>query len=198
MTVRRNSPLGAEWSRLLQRIAAGDDEALAALYDESASLVYGVVRRIVWDVADAEEITGEIFGHVWSRAGSYEARLGSAAAWLLTLARNRAVDHLRRRRRTVPTRPIDEIGDVGDEFDLDQLAQQEQVRRRVRGALAGLRPEQRSAVELAFFSGLSHVEIARRLELPVGTVKTRIRLGMQKLQLALADQRPTSESEGEG
>ena len=132
----------------LARMAQGDGDALAELYDRHARPVYSLALRILRDVRDAEDIVQEVFAQAWRQASRYSASRGVVAAWLMTLARSRAIDRLRAR------------------DDLPLL--------------------QRVAIELAYFEGLTHVEIADRLEQPLGTVKTRIRLALGKLREVLA------------
>ena len=172
----------------LQRIAAGDEEALAELYDRHARTIYSLALRILQNQADAEDIVQEVVSQAWRQASRYDATRGNVAAWLLTLARSRAINRLRARRAR-PDRLAGELAltDVADQtpaVDV-QLLSAEQVAR-VRAALAALPLLQRMAIELAYYEGLTHVEIAERLEQPLGTVKTRIRLAMMKLREALA------------
>jgi RNA polymerase sigma-70 factor (ECF subfamily) len=172
----------------LARMAQGDGDALAELYDRHARPVYSLALRILRDVRDAEDIVQEVFAQAWRQATRYSASRGVVAAWLLTLARSRAIDRLRARR----ARP-EGVGDeraashvVDREPPIDwQLLSSEQTAR-VRAALDDLPTLQRVAVELAYFEGLTHVEIADRLEQPLGTVKTRIRLALGKLRETLA------------
>jgi RNA polymerase sigma-70 factor (ECF subfamily) len=130
----------------------------------------------------------DVFAQAWRQASRYDARRGVVAAWLLTLARSRAIDRLRARRARPETTPNDravvDIADPGVPPDVIVLSAQQIAR--VRGALNTLPPLQRVAIELAFYEGLTHVEIAERLDQPLGTVKTRIRLALMKLREALA------------
>jgi RNA polymerase sigma-70 factor (ECF subfamily) len=173
---------------LIGRMAAGDSSALAALYDETAAVVHGLVRRIVQDDQAGEEVTGDVFLQAWRQAFRYEAGRGSALAWLLAIARTRAIDRIRVRRawrgaeEPIASATNLPCGRPGPE-DLYSAAER---RGRVQGALGDLPAEQREVVELAYYGGLSHVEIAEELGQPLGTVKTRIRLAMMKLREALA------------
>lgn len=172
------------------RAAAGDAAALATLYDAHARPVYSLVLRIVGDEADAEDVLQDVFAQAWRQAARYDASRGTVAAWLLNMARTRAIDRLRSRR----ARP-DAGATTTDETwrDLpapaadpgDALAAAEDAAR-VRKALGELPLLQRLAIELAYFEGLTQSEIAQRLEQPLGTVKTRIRLGLLKLRDALS------------
>jgi RNA polymerase sigma-70 factor (ECF subfamily) len=177
----------------IRRIASGDSEAVAALYDQTSSLVYGLALRILGDVSDAEEITLDVYTQVWRSAAKFDSERGSALAWLVMLTRSRSIDRLRSRSdRDVREMPIADNRPPRDVADLpDEASFIRQQRVMVEAALAGLAPEQRELIELAFFSGLTHSELAMRTGLPLGTVKTRIRLGIIKLRELLA---PMSES----
>jgi RNA polymerase sigma-70 factor (ECF subfamily) len=170
------------------RMARGEGDAVAELYDRHARPIYSLALRILGDATEAEDIVQEVFSQAWKQAARYSASRGAVAAWLMTLARSRAIDRLRAKR----ARP----GDVSDERVAGQLVDagppadslvlsSEQVAR-VRAALDELPLLQRAAIELAYYEGLTHAEIADRLEQPLGTVKTRIRLAMLKLRDVLA------------
>jgi RNA polymerase sigma-70 factor (ECF subfamily) len=172
----------------LARMADGDSDALGDLYDRHGRLVYSLALRIVRDQRDAEEVVQDVFAQAWRQSARYSAGRGSVVAWLLTLTRSRAVDRLRGRR----SRP-DGPGDSDPILDLADAAAapDEQLfwtlrAERVRAALDRLPFLQRVAIELAFYEGLTHAEIAARLEEPLGTVKTRIRQGLLKLREQLA------------
>lgn len=172
----------------LARMARGEGEAVAELYDRHARPIYSLALRILGDVAEAEDIVQEVFSQAWRQASRYSASRGAVAAWLLTLARSRAIDRLRARRAR-PTgvaddRAADQVADAGPSAD-SQVLSSEQVAR-VRAALDELPLLQRAAIELAYYEGLTHAEIAARLEEPLGTVKTRIRSAMMKLRDVLA------------
>jgi RNA polymerase sigma-70 factor (ECF subfamily) len=172
----------------LARMARGEGDAVAELYDRHARPIYSLALRILGDATEAEDIVQEVFSQAWKQAARYSATRGAVAAWLMTLARSRAIDRLRAKR----ARP----GEVSDERVAGQLVDagppadslvlsSEQVAR-VRAALDELPLLQRAAIELAYYEGLTHAEIADRLEQPLGTVKTRIRLAMLKLRDVLA------------
>jgi RNA polymerase sigma-70 factor (ECF subfamily) len=171
----------------LERIARGDNEGLATLYDRHARPVYSLALRILQDQGEAEDIVQEVFSQAWRQAAQYDVSRGAVAAWLFTLARSRAIDRLRARRarpeRAAGDRQAENLVYQGVSPDL-QVLSAEQVRH-VRAALDALPVLQRVAIELAYYEGLTHVEIAERLEQPLGTVKTRIRLALGKLRDAL-------------
>lgn len=196
MAQLKRSPAAREereaWAGLIECVATGDTDALARLYDGTASLVYGLALRILGDVENAEEITEDVYLQVWRQAARYDASRGGAVGWLLTLARSRAIDRLRAggssRSRQAPFVEALEIPDTAPEPEHTAVASER--RALVRAALAQLSTEQRQAVELAYFRGMSHSQIAEHLDAPLGTVKTRLRLGMDHLRAALADAGP--------
>src|SRR5688500_18887867 len=172
---------------LLGRIAAGDREAFAQLFDQQAPTVLGLLTRLLRDHGRAEEVLQETFLQVWQQAGRYRPELARPRSWILMMARSRALDGIRARQsrerreeaveRWEGARVEAPVGTTGLEVD--------EHRRRVAAALAVLPAEQRQCIELAFFDGLTHSEIAQRLAAPLGTVKSRILLGMNKLRHAL-------------
>src|SRR6188768_1512902 len=172
----------------LARMARGEGDAVAELYDRHARPIYSLALRILGDTTEAEDIVQEVFSQAWKQAGRYSASRGAVAAWLLTLARSRAIDRLRAKRarpgEVSGERAADQLVDSGPPADSLVLSS-EQVAR-VRAALDELPLLQRAAIELAYYEGLTHAEIADRLEQPLGTVKTRIRLAMLKLRDVLA------------
>jgi RNA polymerase sigma-70 factor (ECF subfamily) len=178
----------ARWGDYIRAAADGESHALARLYDESCRLVYAIAFRIVGNAADADEVTVDVYTQVWRQARTYDPGRSSPSTWLIMLARSRALDRVRardwrRRRETV----LDEAAGARSAGDPpDQAAFLGEQRSRVRSAMAALAPDQREAIELAFFDGLTHSELAERLGQPLGTVKTRIRLGLMKLRQALA------------
>lgn len=168
----------------MARIAKGDENSLAILYDATHRAIYGVALRVLTNSEDAEEVTLDVYNQVWRTARSFEPGRGTVMAWLLTLARTRSLDKLRA--RASRQRNVDQLG---VQFDMpsgaatpEEQSASSQQRAIVLSALGKLPPEQREALELAYFQGLSHVELAERLGEPLGTVKTRIRLGMMKLR----------------
>ena len=172
----------------LERMARGDHEALAELYDRHGRLVFSLALRILRDQSDAEDIVQDVFSQAWRQSSRYEPSRGNPVAWLLNLTRSRAIDRLRGRRARPDTTAADpatlDLPDHAQPVD-EQLAVTHQAAR-IRAAVDELSVLQRVAIELAFYEGLTHVEIADRLELPLGTVKTRIRQGLLKLKERLA------------
>jgi RNA polymerase sigma-70 factor (ECF subfamily) len=174
---------------LVQRVTARDAQAFAELYDRYADLVYSVTLRVVADPALAQDMTQDVFLRVWRTPAAYDPARGRFVSWLVSVARNRAVDEVRMRGR----RRLREVGDsaAGEDppdgrAEDPQLAVQVQADRlAVRRALATLPEDQRVAIEMAYFSGLTQQEIAERLQQPLGTIKTRTRLAMKKLRVAL-------------
>jgi len=177
----------AAWVELIERAAVGEQEALARLYDESCQTVYSLALRILGNTADAEEVTLDVYTQVWRDAGKFDRHRGTALAWLATLARSRSIDRLRsgatRKTREEPLLTDNDFPDTAARPEEANAAGQR--RRLVEAALGALAPEQREAIELAYFFGFSHTELAAKLGQPLGTIKTRIRLGMMKLRQLL-------------
>jgi len=176
------------WAAVMSQVANKNEAALAQLYDGTSKIVYGMALRVVRDPWAAEDITIEVYLQVWRNAASYDPTRGEVVPWLVTLTRSRAIDHLRARRarRAEFEDNIDEIAHLRDSRpnpELECMAARQA--RLVERAVGDLSAEQREPIELAYFSGLSHSEIAARTGLPLGTVKTRIRLGMIGLRAAL-------------
>jgi RNA polymerase sigma-70 factor (ECF subfamily) len=168
---------------LLERIAGRDQHALAELYDRHNRLLFGLIVRVLRDRAEAEEVLQEVFLTVWTKAASYNATLGSPVGWLVGLARNRAIDHLRAsgvRARTLESVEVPPAGDNPEE-----AASRNEEGGRVKSALDTLPDEQRALLEYAYFRGMTHSELAEAFALPLGTVKTRVRAGMQALRRQL-------------
>jgi RNA polymerase sigma-70 factor, ECF subfamily len=185
-------PSPAADGELVARAAAGDERAIGQLYDRYGAVLFAVAYRIAGQRADAEEVVLEAFAQAWREAPRFEAGRGSVAGWLTTIARSRALDLVRarsRRDRLTATAAADRPGTspaMGD-FRPEPAGalDNDERRRQVRQALETLSAPQRQAIELAYFEGLSQSEIAERLQEPLGTVKTRVRLGMQKLRECL-------------
>ena len=174
----------------MQRVAYRDLEAFRALYDRYGNLVYSTTLRIVRDVHLAQDMVQDIFLTLWRKPDSYVAQRGRFATWLISVARNRAVDEIRSRQRryrheTASPEQQERELPASEQDDPALSAELADQRRLILAALAELPPEQRQVIELAYFGGLTQQEIAQRLSQPLGTVKTRVRLGMQKLRAAL-------------
>lgn len=179
---------------LIRRVARGDEDALGALYDRWCGVVSAFVARILREPVDADEIVEEVFWQVWRQASQYDPARSSVQTWLATIARTRALDRVRavQRRREEPLDVTDDVGSVTSvavlpsDSDPQADAERSDQRRIVLAALATLPTEQRTAMELAYYRGLSQSEIATRTGEPLGTVKTRMRLAMRKLRESLA------------
>ncbi len=177
---------------LIRRLRARDERALAELYDVLAPWVLGLAFRILQDEDEAEEVVGDVFVQVWRRIDQHDARRGPLVPWILSIARNRSLDALRRRRRWWRKAERSEQARSDEADDIVASAPQEAavpgwpLHREVHAALGTLPEEQRRVVLLAYFEGLTHSEIARRLDQPLGTVKTRLRIAHAKLTEALA------------
>ncbi len=173
---------------LVQRIAKNDQSALATLYDATNRLAYGLILRVVGDVSTAEEVLLDVYTQVWRQAANYDTGRGSPLAWLMTIARTRAIDRLRSGWQDKQRKePLDLLNDrETTAASPEEATVNSEMQRFVRTALSSLSPEQREVIELAYYGGLSHSEIAAKLNQPLGTVKTRTRLGMIKLREALA------------
>jgi len=175
---------------LVMRLRQRDGAALAALYDRYARSVYSLVLSIVRDRSVAEDITQELFVQLWQFPELYDGARGAFAPWFLRAARNRAIDAVRRRQRD---RSLSErlwtLAQDAEHEDPDEQVTLGDDAARIRQALAGLAVEQRQVLELAYFGGLSQREIAERLGIPLGTVKTRVRTALRRLAEALAKER---------
>jgi RNA polymerase sigma-70 factor (ECF subfamily) len=168
-------------------MAARDQTAMAEFYDQTHQMVFGLAMRILADPVAAEDVLVEVYSQLWQQAADFDASRGSPSAWVLTLTRSRAIDARRARGRDRATEPLEAAGDVASERPgPEALSVAAERHRFVHGALAHLSTELRELVELAYFGGLSHSEIAARLGQPLGTVKTRIRSAMMQLRELLA------------
>jgi RNA polymerase sigma-70 factor, ECF subfamily len=175
-----------DWVKLVQAIAAGDQRALHALYERTHRFVFTLSVRITNNQETAEEVTLDVFHDVWRRASTYDPAGGSVVGWIMNQARSRAIDRLRfeQRKKRVGDHagspvPVTAVTDPHEVLDVKEQG------RRVREALTVLTPNERQAIETAFFSELTYGEVATRLNQPLGTVKTRIRSGLAKLRQAL-------------
>jgi RNA polymerase sigma-70 factor, ECF subfamily len=174
-----------EWVALVRSIAAGDQLALHALYERAHRPVFTVIMRITANRETSEELTIDVFYDVWRRASGYDPANGTVLGWIMNQARSRAIDRLRfesrkKRRNDGNGQPLPE--EVADPHDVLELREQAEA---LRTALATLTPDERRAIEITFFSGLTHIEAATHLNEPLGTIKTRIRSALHKLRRAL-------------
>ncbi len=181
----------AEDERLVTRVAAGDRRAFEALYERYAATVFGLALKMLGDREVAEDAVQEIFWRVWRRLGSFD-RSRAFAPWLFGIAHNYCIDELRRR-KVRPQQVYEDddhpiLSDIPDDTDIGETAILTEQRQVVRSALEQLPEEQRQALLLAYFGGLTQQEIAAQLGNPLGTVKTRMRLGLQKLRALLQGQ----------
>lgn len=168
---------------LLERVANGDQAAFSALYDQISPRVFGLIKRLLRDHSQSEEVTQEVFLEIWQSATRFDPNKGAAATWILTMAHRRAVDRVRSSQssRDRDTR----IGIRDYSPDYDNVAETIEVRiehERVEKAMSRLTELQRQAVSLAYYGGFSHSEVAAKLSVPIGTVKTRLRDGMIRLR----------------
>lgn len=172
------------WVNWVSQIAQGDESALALLYDASSRLVYGLALRILGEAGAAEEVTLDVYLQVWRQSGRFDPARGRVSTWLMTMARSRAIDKLRAKPQELSeSETLEVVAETQSEVPgPEQWAALAQQQAQVRKALDTLSDEQRHAIELAFFSGLSQSEIALKLNEPLGTIKTRIRNGMLKLR----------------
>ena len=187
-----NKPADANDTLLLKRIAQGDRSALSALYDRYCRIIYGLAFKSLGSVEDSEEVVLDIFAQIWRIAERYDVQKGRADTWIFTLARSRIIDRLRQIQRTNPARNVSmdatEIQLPADDLDLFEEALIRERRTLVMAAMQTLPPEQRITIELAYYQGLTQSQIAAETGLALGTVKTRIRLGLSKLKSALDTQ----------
>ena len=182
---------------LIKRIESRDAEALALLYDRHAGRLMGLAHRILGDTGEAEEILQEVFLHAWKAAATFDPSRGPVLAWLLVATRSRSIDRLRSRRtgRSAGARSLEEAPEPASREDVEADAAGREWEAQCRAVIAELPEDQRRALELAYFDGLTHQEIAARTATPLGTVKTRVRLGLMKLRERLL---PYRRSEARG
>jgi RNA polymerase sigma-70 factor (ECF subfamily) len=180
---------------LLTLIVRRDELALGVLYDRYGRLVYAVALRITGDRQTAEEVVQDVFQNVWQTATSFQPGLGAVASWLIGVSRHRAIDAIRskRERSRATEQPFTEGWDMPDETSVDHVVDQRELRDTVRRALSALPTPQRQTIELAYYGGLTRAEIATSLGEPLGTVKTRMRLGLLKLRDLLRTLEQTDE-----
>lgn len=165
---------------LISAIRSGDQSAMAALYDRYSSIVYSVALRVLADTGAAEDVLQDVFMQLWRNPGLFDPSRGSLGAWMAVIARNRAIDALRKRR------PENDVEDVVISVETDLAAEADRARaaEKVRSVLGSMPGPQRAALEMAYFEGLTHTEIAAKTGEPLGTIKTRIRAGLTTLRKA--------------
>lgn len=168
---------------LMDRLTDGDTKALALLYDRYGGAVYALAHRMLRDKQGAEDLVQEVFVKVWRASALFRPERGRFLAWLLQIAHTTAVDVLRRRNRSLPMTDVDGVVATGP--SPEEEAERAVIGEQVRGALMRLPPEQRQVLELAYYEGLTHQEIARLVQIPLGTVKSRLRLGLVGLRRLL-------------
>lgn len=178
----RSHDSGAEDARLLSAIQSGSQDAMASFFDRYSGLLYSVAMRVLNDSGEAEDVMQEVLIQVWQDPGKFVEGRGSLGGWLVVVTRNRAIDRLRRRR---PSDPV-ELFALPSATNLDRESERELLLEKIRGVMGRLPAEQRKSVELAFFDGLSHSEIAEKTGDPLGTVKTRIRLALIAIRKELS------------
>ena len=178
MAVARPAP--EDDAELLTRVQHGDERAMAVLFDRYSKIVYSVALRVLRDTASAEDVMQEIFMQIWRNPNSFVAAKGSLGGWLAVVSRNRSIDTLRRKR---PSEQVEEMN-LASSTNLADEAERSILMERARAAVLLLPVEQRKTLEMAFFDGLTHSEIAEMTGDPLGTVKTRIRSGLLTLRKA--------------
>jgi RNA polymerase sigma-70 factor, ECF subfamily len=171
----------------VSRISEGSEDALATLYDNTSSFVYGIALRVLGHPPDAEEVTLDVYSQIWRSASGFESQRGTVLGWLTSIARSRAIDRLRSRRSKSQQHEVEIVSEqVSPAPSPEDATAAGEQRERVRAALAALPDAQRQLIELACFSGYTHSELALRTGLPLGTIKTRLRLGLSRLRELLA------------
>jgi RNA polymerase sigma-70 factor (ECF subfamily) len=179
----RQSPEGqgvAPDLAMVTALKAGDQSAVAQLYDRYSSVVYAVALRVLGDTGAAEDVLQEVFLQLWRNPAAFDAARGTLGSWLAVIARHRAIDFLRKRK---PETDLEDVI-VSVSPDLAREADRSRTAEKVRGVIGAMPPPQRSALEMAYFEGLSHSEIAGKTGEPLGTIKTRIRSGLMTLRKA--------------
>ncbi len=190
MTVRREKAERLADEELMPLIGAKDPEAFEVFYDRHGGVAYSLAYRIVGEKAAAEDVTQEAFISIWRSGARFDRARGSVRSWMLSIVRNRAIDMLRSRAGKAPKLSFDDDAILeqrpSDEFTDDEAMRRETATE-LRGALGGLPGEQSKVIELAYFGGFSQSEISRMLGVPLGTVKGRMRLGLEKIRGELAE-----------
>jgi RNA polymerase sigma-70 factor (ECF subfamily) len=177
--------LDPDLATIIAKVATGDQVAFAALYDQLAPTLFGVVRRVLRDPSQAEEVTQEVFVEIWKQAARYDGSRGSVRTWTVTIAHRRAVDRVRSEQAHRDRQLRTAAAEQADVMTPEDIALESDDSRRARAAMSELSDAQREALELAFYEGLTHVQIADHLGVALGTVKTRIRDGLIRLRTAM-------------
>ena len=182
-----------DWTALVARIARGDQQAMSLLYNGTNRLIFGLILRILGDRSMAEEVLLDVYAQVWRQADRYDTSRGAPLGWITTIARSRAIDRLRSERHNLQHDELNEAttSEQARTSNPETATAMSEMRKIVKAALDNLPPEQREVIELSYYSGFTQTEIAERLGQPLGTIKTRTRLGMIKLREVL---RPVKES----
>jgi RNA polymerase sigma-70 factor (ECF subfamily) len=178
-----------EWVALVREVAHGDQRALFGLYERARRPVFTLAMRLTSARETAEEVTLDVFHDVWRRAGAYDPGNGTVLGWIMNQARSRAIDRLRFEHRQKRVDPGMDAGPAGESPDPSELVELRQQGVALQAALGGLNDDERKAIDLAFFKGLTHAEVAAELGAPLGTVKSRIRTGLQKARRAMDERR---------
>ena len=173
-------PSGQDDAALLDLVQRGDEYAMASLFDRYSKVVYSVALRVLRDPASAEDVLQEVFMQIWRNPGGFVATRGSLGGWLAVVARNRSIDALRRKK---PSEQVEEM-ELASKYNLADEAERTSLMEKARGVMRLLPMEQRKTLEMAFFDGLTHSEIAEMTGDPLGTVKTRIRSALTSLRKA--------------
>jgi RNA polymerase sigma-70 factor (ECF subfamily) len=173
---------GSSDAVLVSAIRAGDESAMGKLYDRYSSIVYGVALRVLEDAGEAEDVLQEVFLQLWRRPALFDASRGSLGAWLAVITRNRAIDAVRKRK---PQTDVEDVV-IAVEADLASETERSGWLSKIRTALGAMPASQRNALEMAYFEGMTHAEIAERTGEPLGTIKTRIRTGLMALRKIIA------------
>jgi RNA polymerase sigma-70 factor (ECF subfamily) len=174
------SPSSQDDATLLTLVQRGDENAMASLFDRYSKIVYSVALRVLRDPSSAEDVLQEVFMQIWRKPDGFVATRGSLGGWLAVVSRNRSIDALRRKR---PTESVDEMA-LASNYNLADEAERNSMMEKARGVIHQLPMEQRKTLEMAFFDGLTHTEIAEMTGDPLGTVKTRIRSALTTLRKA--------------
>lgn len=182
----RTTDGGVADADLLRSIQSGDQQAVAALYDRYSGAAYGLAFRITGDGTLAEDVVQDAFVSVWKQAGRFDPERGQVKSWLLTIVHHKAVDAVRRRanrsERALPEGPEEFIATIGSPEQVTEMTMDAAA---VREAVRAVPEDQRRTIEMAYFEGLTHVEIAERMDVPLGTVKSRLRIGLEKMRESL-------------